>query len=803
MTRGGSSRSQRELASLSPAAASLDPRTEMELLDFVFQLSKSVVYHHEDLRKSDWQDFFRWSLPVQLALIARYDSAGAEAIFEKALQHFESGLDKCNLQPLFDELMSLARTVNRWHVTLPAEAALKSEIQSLISEDLRFAFQKLLDLAAEAQRAGLGVSKFQQLQAFTTNSAWQLSPYALFVSLPTSSCGNAGTSTTLRGSEQRRKQTVAERLKELHLLFLDGLKRIAKSAAGHFSARLQAPGDLPPHVGLLLAFLRLYRLAQDDLNLLSERHLYYYFRTVLGLKEKDAVPDMAHLAIELDKNVARHKLPAGFQFQDAKDANKADIFFKLLDEAIFSQAAVENLRTLYRKSRPDADPTLHIWESLHIAPVANTQDSKGEKFEDPAAASWKTLGFFEAKKSGMPHDFARVGFLIASPTLLLDEGHGTVDLTFTFDNLADPGDLAAFGGLFKVEYSGKKGWETVTPTWDASTLVFSFTVPPDKPLTFADPKVLGEDYGTTDPLVKFVLNDLAPNIEGYHKLLEGKAGVTAIKLDVTANKVRKLILQNQEGVLDGNKPFLPFGSVPFVGSAFFVGSEEAFRKKLTGLTLNATWAKLPIVSFAAHYEAYNEPAVQNPYFTFGSRLLSGGIWNPVTPSSTNLFEGAEPNPPLPGKTIVYSAGLPAVAILDEPLTPLTPDTKNGFLELTLDHDFLHSKYPTVLTERALAMNFPVASQGTKDTINAVIQAQSASFTECSNKLGAVKTEIDNQQLTNVCDLTAVETVLDNQVTAGFSECANKLNAVKDFVDDLFEPNLPNEPYTPLISDFFL
>src|SRR5687767_3647977 len=41
--------------------------------------------------------------------------------------------------------------------------------------------------------------------------------------------------------------------------------------------------DWPPHLALLMAFLRLYGIAQQDMNYLVSKHLNYYYKKVLRL----------------------------------------------------------------------------------------------------------------------------------------------------------------------------------------------------------------------------------------------------------------------------------------------------------------------------------------------------------------------------------------------------------------------------------------------------------------------------------------------------------------------------------------
>ena len=50
-------------------------------------------------------------------------------------------------------------------------------------------------------------------------------------------------------------------------------------------------GDAPPHLALLAAFLKLYRVPRAATNAISARHLDFFYRRVLGFVPRDAVPD--------------------------------------------------------------------------------------------------------------------------------------------------------------------------------------------------------------------------------------------------------------------------------------------------------------------------------------------------------------------------------------------------------------------------------------------------------------------------------------------------------------------------------
>ncbi|MBK9017215.1 MAG: hypothetical protein IPM82_25920 [Saprospiraceae bacterium] len=110
---------------------------------------------------------------------------------------------------------------------------------------------------------------------------------------------------------------------------------------------------------------------------------------------------------------------------------------------------------------------------------------------------------------------------------------------------------------------------------------------------------LGEPFATPYPVLKCLLNTV-PGVDGAFDVFAG-ANLALISLQVNVSEMRSLLLQNDFGVLDGTKPFQPFGSQPVLGSSFKIGSAEVFRKKLSELRLKIEWHGLPDANLDNHY----------------------------------------------------------------------------------------------------------------------------------------------------------------------------------------------------------
>ena len=62
-----------------------------------------------------------------------------------------------------------------------------------------------------------------------------------------------------------------------------------------FNKEIIAGQQTEPHFALFMGFLQLFKIAQNDLNLITRRHLDYYYRDVLQLEEKPAEADQAFI----------------------------------------------------------------------------------------------------------------------------------------------------------------------------------------------------------------------------------------------------------------------------------------------------------------------------------------------------------------------------------------------------------------------------------------------------------------------------------------------------------------------------
>jgi len=81
-------------------------------------------------------------------------------------------------------------------------------------------------------------------------------------------------------------------------------------------------GLTPPHLGLLLAFLKLYEHPRAAINRFGARHLEFYFRQVLRFAARPAEPDRAHVVVQLKKQAPPVSLGPEHVLSAGKDATQ-------------------------------------------------------------------------------------------------------------------------------------------------------------------------------------------------------------------------------------------------------------------------------------------------------------------------------------------------------------------------------------------------------------------------------------------------------------------------------------------------
>lgn len=100
-----------------------------------------------------------------------------------------------------------------------------------------------------------------------------------------------------------------------------------------------------PHLALFLTFLKLLRYPQQQFKALTQRRLDFYYRQVLRLAEKTAIPDRVHVIVALAAHQTEYLLPQGTRVSAGKDSQGVDLHYVTDQVLSVNQAQVASVKT--------------------------------------------------------------------------------------------------------------------------------------------------------------------------------------------------------------------------------------------------------------------------------------------------------------------------------------------------------------------------------------------------------------------------------------------------------------------------
>ncbi|MCK6641932.1 MAG: baseplate J/gp47 family protein [Bacteroidia bacterium] len=209
-----------------------------------------------------------------------------------------------------------------------------------------------------------------------------------------------------------------------------------------------------PHYALFIALLDLYKVAQDDINTITKRHLDYYYREVLNLQERPAVPDQVYMIFTAAEQVVSALVVKGKELDAKKDADDVDLVYKTDKDIVVNHGVITELKnvfinrpldnTSFPVPYPDDIPVLapgsapfgatggNHWR-VYASPIANSSDGVGGEIETEEKR-WRIFGAPEENSEGAAdRPQAQIGFAIASPLLFLAEGTRQVEIKLNFN----------------------------------------------------------------------------------------------------------------------------------------------------------------------------------------------------------------------------------------------------------------------------------------------------------------------------------------------------------------------------------
>lgn len=665
----GSSQLNRYLTALDPSYAPIDGRRIEDLLVFAKRYAAQIRFYDVPESKIDdptpaakvsWREFFRRDMAVIASSISTID-------LQQIKKDYNEISAQLNLKPtpeifgdLFKPIIGILKRIDRWYTVAIPQNPLRTDLDLAISSNLKSQVAKML--AYEE-----GFKYVDPKKKLTLDFTGIENPIVWGVDDPT----DPDTSIYTGVTEHDKILSGALYVDDIFNSFFSFLSKLVANSDSYLQFALEQYPGHQPHMALFIAFLQLFQLAQQQMNDLTQRMLEFYYRDVLHLAEKPAVPDHAFVVFELAKDVAEYDISQGTKLSAGKDSGGKDQTYQVEADFVANRAKVKELKTVFIQKIADSNnPDIEIVESIFARPVANSQDGFGAAFTDPSG-KWPTFGkgvpttqkaqnicdrISTIKEEIGASPNTQIGFAIASPELLMQGGNRLVSVRISPTSTIDP-TLEIFGPKSKpkavsIWLSADKGWlkvntrlndgvlETIVKdgvfqpnlntsyflTTEKSFSVLSVVLPlAEKAILPYDPKVhVGQSFDTSLPLMLFMLG---PDIKMDSNTFESlSAANIAINLQVGSinssqqttgtfvptvhhnDGLKTLILQNDDGAIVAGKPFDPFTAYPFPGKRLLVGSNEIFNKPLSALAIDITNV-VDNSSFMSQYGFYYHPSL--------------------------------------------------------------------------------------------------------------------------------------------------------------------------------------------------
>lgn len=724
LVREGTSQDGRSLPALTPEFAPVDERTPAHHMVFAQAYAGLIKYFDDTNTESgDWSAYFSNDVSLLLAVPAIEDVDAYQTTLQswfEFLNRSENQLKIAELKDhfgyLFGAVGSLALAFDRLAQRLPTDVALKADLTNLIQMQVATAFARLIayhkagvalalvgTAASDIRVLGQPAVDFDSMLAQGLSSDWSegldWAAYVAGIAPDASVFGLAATEFV-----QINHCSTHTLFKSVFDQFLKVFARVTSDARTALDDSLKKRNSHEPHYALFLSFLRLMEYTRTSANSLTQRHLDFYYRETLRLKEKSALPGHVHLLAELAKQTKSREIPAGALFKAGKDDQGKDTHFANESDFVANQAKVAALRTVYRHGSELVNgSSLHAGR-IFASPVANSEDGAGAELTS-ADGSWHPF-FNKVYSAGALHEIrmpeARIGFGIASHYLLLSGGVRQIFAEVTVSGYTGPMRVN-FAADVTCHLTTEKGWQQITPVIfeaiSSDTFILLLVVGGGDPVIAPySAKVHGGSFSTDLPLllVKLKQDDTRPYLKPR---FEGVA-IKEVALTVYVDGLRTVAASNDFGPLDTSKPFQPFSASPVAGSSLVIGSREIFQKSLLALWVRLDWRSTPTVPTVYPHG--------DPVPTVAFDFLHAGTWS------------ATSNTPSPVTSTTYTL----TSDLDKPARDKPDFEKNefystaaqqGFVRLRLSGDIGQDKYQADLI-KFLRKELPPPGPGSKPPV---------------------------------------------------------------------------------------
>jgi len=727
----GTTHSKRNNPALAVGYANVDEFSFEDLLVFANGFSHLLKYFNEKNELAgDWSSFWLDETMV-IAEIVNIDIAKVENIFKQKLDKsllFRRNEKKAHyLWKAMEQVYFLANLFEQW-LTKLIEVEKLTNSQLKLRETFDHIFANYLNegysnaVKIESQIAEIHANKPELKYDKSLLKHYTLIEIGLTASSDLTDVGDSD------GQSDILVNSIILKLEHIFNSFSQLIYSLKDDATQYMQQSLLRNDHLP-HIGLYLAFLKLYSESQDNINQLNERFIEFYYRNKLNLKPLSFEKDKVYLIAKLQENVVNALVAKGERFVAGEDSLGTTIIYSADENSRLNQVNISKLCNVFVAQqnlsvRGRAIPYVTGIYSLELPTKIHTEEVSETELKIPV------FGVDQSKLSGdnrIMND-ARLGFAFSSNNFFLESGRRDVDMQFIFtaesfkhlvkqiDNFsASTGKMRTeivdniFMHAFDFTLTATESWYLIRKysiyiNEEAHSILARFTIPENAPAIIAyNPEIHGGNFQTPYPVFRCLLNSDS-YIYAYSQLQKMVLDRIDISVEVTNHNTVKVY--NHFGQMDENSIYAPFGPTPRKGDFFIIGSNEVFNKELKELSVDLQWFELPENGFGAHYEKYSL-GIDNTSFKVKISILNEGKWKPTHEEQQKIELFAQDEE----QNLLDSLSIDNLDIsriwrsfdseeLGKP-KDYTTLTRSGFLKLELcdpEFSFGHDVYPAVLSK---------------------------------------------------------------------------------------------------------
>jgi hypothetical protein len=641
----------------------IDERSLSDLMNFIKDFSSSIQFINNDNKpEGDWSDFFNQNLAFQISTIASFDTNLFNQKYKKG-EIILKNPSKTDVQDkqLLEQLkliLNLFQSINKWYIKSKidvvnlSENILFNQLSNSIRTTLSQQLSEFVRLVEEIKMQSKMVHESELVDLSLFDKIWTESSDQ-FIDL----------------DKGDTAMDLNKGIKELSIIFnsILGFANYMKSIAPKLLQDILTDYPYhPPHISLMIAFLKGYEHTQKDINNVLKKQLNYFYLDLLGQKLRLAIPDQVFVTFEASDHIVKYDLPKGTLLYAGIDNDGYEYNYQT-DHAIeLNSAKVSDLKLIHVAQNGIIGLGNTFKSVSNIFQREVMLNDEGETLDiTNNPRSFDSFGKDQSDLSFKDRDMeqARIGFALSSPVLILKEGLRLVTLNYKFslkslsalisfieeisseEGLsADAGFKKIISNIFDIRVTTLEGWFDVTSyeivppkNWVSGEIQFQMAFDRGDPEILGyDPEVHGEGYSTEWPVFEFKLSSERA-MYAYSFIKDLVIETCEIRVDVA--EIKNLSVFNDLGKLDITVPFFPFGSTPESGAYFLIGNEEIFRKNITDFAIDIKWHNLPkrLGGFKTYYEAYNND-ITNESFKVGITCLTDFQFRPSELDSVQNFD---------------------------------------------------------------------------------------------------------------------------------------------------------------------